>query len=225
MDLRINGEVIPVVIQVTKMGMTFVLHRETGEPVFPVEERPVPQGAVPGEYLSPTQPFPSHIPQSAAAATDCRGCLGIHLPGQGRLSRPLSRASQRRDLHATVAGGLRALSKQWRREQLGLACDPSRRAGDGRPDVASRRHIEADSARRVPEHLPETRGNAVLRRDRTGVVADRGSVYGTPLGDDRRDRPRGGEAPLERASRHDSQHGSLSVLVDQGGPPGRAARS
>jgi quinoprotein glucose dehydrogenase len=62
MDLRIDGETIPVVVQVTKMGMTFVLHRETGEPVFPVEERPVPQGAVPGEYLSPTQPFPSHIP-------------------------------------------------------------------------------------------------------------------------------------------------------------------
>ncbi len=60
-DLRLDGETIPVVVQVTKMGMTFVLHRETGEPVFPVEERPVPQQPVPGEYLSPTQPFPSHI--------------------------------------------------------------------------------------------------------------------------------------------------------------------
>ncbi len=62
MDLRVNGETIPVVVQVTKMGLTFVLHRETGQPVFPVEERPVPQGPVPGEYLSPTQPFPSHVP-------------------------------------------------------------------------------------------------------------------------------------------------------------------
>lgn len=62
MDLRINGETIPVVVQVTKMGLTFVLHQETGEPVFPVEERPVPQHPVAGEYLSPTQPFPSHIP-------------------------------------------------------------------------------------------------------------------------------------------------------------------
>lgn len=62
MDLRFEGETIPVVVQVTKMGMTFVLHRETGEPVFPVEERPVPQHPVPGEYLSPTQPFPSHVP-------------------------------------------------------------------------------------------------------------------------------------------------------------------
>jgi quinoprotein glucose dehydrogenase len=62
MDQTINGEAVPVVVQVTKMGMTFVLHRETGEPVFPVEERPVPQNPVAGEYLSPTQPFPSHIP-------------------------------------------------------------------------------------------------------------------------------------------------------------------
>ena len=62
MDLRIDGRSIPVVVQVTKMGLTFVLHRETGEPVFPVEERPVPQDPVEGESLSPTQPFPSHVP-------------------------------------------------------------------------------------------------------------------------------------------------------------------
>jgi quinoprotein glucose dehydrogenase len=62
MDLRVGKEMVPVVVQVTKMGLTFVLHRETGEPVFPVEERPVPQGPVEGEYLSPTQPFPSHVP-------------------------------------------------------------------------------------------------------------------------------------------------------------------
>lgn len=58
-ELTIDGVSRPAVVQVTKMGMTFVLDRETGEPLHPVEERPVPQqGAVPGEYLSPTQPFP-----------------------------------------------------------------------------------------------------------------------------------------------------------------------
>lgn len=61
-DLDVNGEQVPVVVQVTKMGLTFVLHRETGEPVYPVEERPVPQDPAPGEYLSPTQPFPTHFP-------------------------------------------------------------------------------------------------------------------------------------------------------------------
>ena len=58
-DIQKDGESIPVVIQLTKMGLVFVLHRETGEPVFPVEERPVTtEGALPGEVLSPTQPFP-----------------------------------------------------------------------------------------------------------------------------------------------------------------------
>ncbi|HYL62572.1 MAG TPA: pyrroloquinoline quinone-dependent dehydrogenase [Candidatus Methylomirabilis sp.] len=49
---------IPVVIQGNKTGLLFVLNRDTGEPVFPVEERPVPQSDVPGEEASPTQPFP-----------------------------------------------------------------------------------------------------------------------------------------------------------------------
>lgn len=59
LDLTIDGKTRPAVVQTTKMGLTFVLDRETGEPLFPVEERPVPQtGAVEGEYLAPTQPFP-----------------------------------------------------------------------------------------------------------------------------------------------------------------------
>src|SRR5213594_1227961 len=53
-----NGQKIPVVIQSNKTGFVYVLNRETGAPVFPVEERPVPQSDVPGEITSPTQPFP-----------------------------------------------------------------------------------------------------------------------------------------------------------------------
>ena len=50
----------PGVAQATKMGHVFLLHRETGVPLYPVVERPVPQGAVEGETLSATQPFPTH---------------------------------------------------------------------------------------------------------------------------------------------------------------------
>jgi len=57
-DLERDGRQVPVVIQLTKQGLIFVLDRETGVPVFPVEERPVPTDGVPGEVLSPTQPFP-----------------------------------------------------------------------------------------------------------------------------------------------------------------------
>ena len=54
------GEGRPGLLQTTKMGHVFLLDRETGEPLYPVEERPVPQGGVPEEQLSPTQPFPTH---------------------------------------------------------------------------------------------------------------------------------------------------------------------
>ena len=62
-DITRDGATIPAVIQLTKQGLVFTLHRDTGEPIFEVEERPVPQdGAVPGEQLSPTQPFPVNPP-------------------------------------------------------------------------------------------------------------------------------------------------------------------
>lgn len=60
-----SGENIPVVIQGNKTGNLFVLDRETGKPVFPVEERPVPKSDVPGENPSPTQPFPMLPPALA----------------------------------------------------------------------------------------------------------------------------------------------------------------
>ncbi|CAG0986364.1 quinoprotein glucose dehydrogenase [Myxococcaceae bacterium] len=53
-----GSQKIAAVVQATKMGHLFVLDRESGKPLFPVEERPVPQSDVPGEATSPTQPFP-----------------------------------------------------------------------------------------------------------------------------------------------------------------------
>ena len=57
-----DGKSIPAVAQATKTGMLFFLHRETGEPVFPVEERKVPASTVAGEEASPTQPFTTVTP-------------------------------------------------------------------------------------------------------------------------------------------------------------------
>jgi len=56
--ITIDGEPRPAVVQATKMGLLFVLDRETGEPLLPVEERPVPGQGAPGEEISQTQPFP-----------------------------------------------------------------------------------------------------------------------------------------------------------------------
>ncbi len=54
------GQGRPAIAQGTKTGMVFLLDRETGKPLYPVEEKPVPQNGVPGEKLSPTQPFTTH---------------------------------------------------------------------------------------------------------------------------------------------------------------------
>jgi quinoprotein glucose dehydrogenase len=61
-ELTKDGQPFPAVIQATKTALVYIFHRETGEPYFPIEERPVPQGGVPGEVLSPTQPFPVRPP-------------------------------------------------------------------------------------------------------------------------------------------------------------------
>lgn len=61
MDITVDGKQVPALIQATKQGFLFVVNRLTGEDVWPIEERPVPQGdgSVQGEVLSPTQPFPT----------------------------------------------------------------------------------------------------------------------------------------------------------------------
>ncbi|NND08309.1 MAG: PQQ-binding-like beta-propeller repeat protein [Saprospiraceae bacterium] len=57
-----EGQEIDVVAQTTKMGLLFVLNRETGEPIYPIEEIPVPASQIEGEQTSPTQPFPTMYP-------------------------------------------------------------------------------------------------------------------------------------------------------------------
>jgi len=64
-DLEHDGETIPAVLQGTKTGLIFSFNRETGKPIFAIEEREVPQGGVAGEHLSPTQPFPVAPPAVA----------------------------------------------------------------------------------------------------------------------------------------------------------------
>ncbi len=62
LDVMHNGERIPAVAQATKQTLLFAFNRETGEPLWPIEERPVPPSLVPGEFASPTQPFPTKPP-------------------------------------------------------------------------------------------------------------------------------------------------------------------
>jgi quinoprotein glucose dehydrogenase len=61
-DITVNGRRIKAVVQVTKQAFAYVLDRVTGQPVWPIEERPVPASTVPGERASATQPFPTRPP-------------------------------------------------------------------------------------------------------------------------------------------------------------------
>ncbi len=57
-DVMKNGQIVKAVAQPTKQAFLYVFDRITGQPIWPIEERPVPKGDVPGEWYSPTQPFP-----------------------------------------------------------------------------------------------------------------------------------------------------------------------
>jgi quinoprotein glucose dehydrogenase len=62
LTVRHNGKMVDVVAQATKFGFLYVFNRVTGEPLWPIEERPVPKSDVPGEEAYPTQPFPTMPP-------------------------------------------------------------------------------------------------------------------------------------------------------------------
>jgi glucose dehydrogenase len=64
-DLKVKGKKVPALEIIGKDGWMFILDRDTGKPVFGVQERPVPKGEVPGEWYSPTQPFPLKPPALA----------------------------------------------------------------------------------------------------------------------------------------------------------------
>jgi quinoprotein glucose dehydrogenase len=69
-DVKRDGRTIPAVAVVTKMALVFIFDRVTGEPIFGIEERPVPQSTVPGESTWPTQPFPVKPPPLARNTFD-----------------------------------------------------------------------------------------------------------------------------------------------------------
>ena len=95
-SVRRHGREIPAVAEVTKTGLIFIFDRLTGKPLFPIEERPVPQSDLPGEVSWPTQPTPVKPPPLAATAValadittvtpesrkDCLQKFGSALPGR-----------------------------------------------------------------------------------------------------------------------------------------------
>lgn len=120
--LQHDGRTIPAVIQPTKTGMLFTFNRETGKPVFPIVEKPVPQDGAHGEVLSKTQPFPTApeplVRQGAVTRDDlAHASFGCHLErykSEGIFTPPSVQGSVEQPGYA---GGV---------EWGGLAFDPQR---------------------------------------------------------------------------------------------------
>ena len=74
-DLNVNGKTVKAVIQPTKQNWLFTFDRVTGQPVWPIEERPVPKGDVPGEWYSPTQPIPTKPPAYSRQGVSIDGLI------------------------------------------------------------------------------------------------------------------------------------------------------
>jgi glucose dehydrogenase len=88
-EVRRNGRTIPAVAQITKMSLLFIFDRVTGEPLFGIEERPVPKTDVPGETTWPTQPFPVLPPPLSRTTFDPAKDLYSLTPEQAAYCRQL----------------------------------------------------------------------------------------------------------------------------------------
>lgn len=117
----------PAVAQATKMGHIFLLHRATGEPLFPVEERPVPQSDVPGESLSPTQPFPTHIPPLHPATLTAADAWGFTPWDRAKCAEKIARyRSEGLFTPASLEGSIQYPGSAGGANWGGVAIDPNR---------------------------------------------------------------------------------------------------
>ncbi|MBW2315602.1 MAG: pyrroloquinoline quinone-dependent dehydrogenase [Deltaproteobacteria bacterium] len=96
-EVEVEGRRVAAVAQATKMGFLFLLDRETGIPLHPVEERPVPTGGPLGDWLSPTQPFPTHPPPLQPTHLGPDDAWGLT---------PIDRAACRRTFEALRTDGI-----------------------------------------------------------------------------------------------------------------------
>ena len=213
--LNREGAEIPAVLQATKTGMLFVLHRETGEPIFPVEERAVPASEIPDEEAARTQPFTAvTAPLSphrlglddtwGITEEDRRACRACH--GGSAERRDLHAAERSRNLGDPVEHRRSALGRRGRRPRAADrrragqprgrdgAADPacrfrSRPFSRGGPPSWARLRIQHD-ARDALCHAPPNPTRSVGITVLTASVGDsrrRGSPDGPhPLGDSAR---------------------------------------
>ena len=128
LTVKHNGKPVDIVAQATKFGLLYVFDRVTGKPIWPIEERPVPQSDVPGEHSSPTQPFPTKpAPFSRLKFTEADVNPYLDEKDATARHRYPEECAQRRDFHAAERDeGSDFGSRRARRRELGR-----RRGGSG----------------------------------------------------------------------------------------------
>ena len=128
LTVKHNGKPVDIVAQATKFGLLYVFNRVTGQPIWPIEERPVPQSDVPGEQSSPTQPFPTKpAPFSRLKFTEADVNPYLDEAERARIIEHPAQRAQRRHLHAAQhheEPDFRA--RRARRRELGRRCRRSR---------------------------------------------------------------------------------------------------
>ena len=101
-DITVDGRRIKAIAEVSKQAFVYVLDRVTGQPVWPIEERPVPPGNMPGEWYAPTQPFPTKPPAYDQQGVDDRRPDRLHSRAAAGGDQDPQSVSLRRPVHAAV---------------------------------------------------------------------------------------------------------------------------
>ena len=113
-----DGKDVPVVIVGNKTGFLYVFNRETGEPIFPITEKPVPQSDVPGEVTSPTQPEPSAPPAIVRQKISAGDAWGITPADRDYCRQQIAKLRNEGIFTPPIARRLAARSGQHRRNEL-----------------------------------------------------------------------------------------------------------
>ena len=223
--IRHNGQLVDVVAQAGKTGFLYVFNRVTGEPIWPIEERPVPKSDVPGEESWPTQPFPTNPPPFAKQSLNENEINQYILTPEERETWKTRIAAARKGQSVHPSRGWRGDGRHSRRagrRQLGHDRGQSDRRHGVR--VEHQRAVDLQAEYAGAGRKPRRGAGPGRRRqpgsDRTGRPDLRPDLPELP----RPEPGGGGQLPLTRQHHHPAVSGGDSAGRGEW-PPGDAAPS
>ena len=234
-DLSTSGGIVPAVLQPTKTGNLFVLDRRTGQLIVPAPELPVPQGAAPGDHVTPTQPF-SELTFRPEAEADGSGHVGRDDLRSAILPDSVPSTALRGHIHAALIAGHAGISRKSRNVRMGRHRSRSGAADrDRQPDGGAVR-LQAGAARSGQSRRAERRASfrqrnrraadvwhPLWRRAASFALTCRSAVLAATLGLHGRDQPEDHEDCLDASERNDPRQradadADQDGRADAGGP-------